>query len=344
MVSYIDFSNDIKNSKFKNAYIMYGFNEQLIKEYIEKMVKKLVNKDFESLNYETFDGNTVDFSTIFNACETLPFMGGKRIVVVYRANFLGDNSKNANKNGDDIIKELENYISKIPEHCILIMYYVFENQRERVSNKIRKFEKKACVVEFSKLKGMQLQKKVKEVFDNKGKNIGKTELSFFCSKVDENFDIINNEVEKLCCYVGDREINKEDIDLLMHPKESNDIFNLVDFISQSKPEKAIEVLNEIMFKGEKASNILYMVERQFKLMLNLRIGMEKGKSKETLSKELRLNIYICEKMMAQCKSFNVNKIIKAIDLCLATEKELKSLSGEAKFKMELLIINIAILR
>lgn len=191
---------------------------------------------------------------------------------------------------------------------------------------------------------MQLQKKVKEVFDSKGKSIGKTELSFFCSRVDENFDIINNEIEKLCCYVGEREISKQDIDLLMHPKESNDIFNLVDFISQSKPEKAIEVLNEIMFKGEKASNILYMIERQFRIMLNLRIGMEKGKGKETLAKELKLNIYICEKMMAQCRNFNVNKIVSAIDLCLATEKELKSLSGEPKFRMELLIINIAILR
>ncbi|KOF56735.1 MULTISPECIES: DNA polymerase III subunit delta [Clostridium] len=344
MINYLELDDDIKKGNLKNSYIIFGFNEQLIKDYIKKIIGKLVNKDFISLNYDVFDGSTVDFNSIYNALETVPFMSEKRVVVVYRANFLGDNSKNFNKNGDDIVKSLENYITKIPKQSVFIMYYVFDNPRERISKKIRSFEKKTCVVEFSKLKGLGLQKKVKEIFESKGKNIGKAELSFFCSKVDDNVDVIINEAEKLCCYAIDRDITHDDIELICHPKESNDIFNLVDFISQSKPEKAIEILNEIMFKGEKASVILYMIERQFRIMLNLRIGMESGKSKETLSKELRLNIYICDKMMHQCKSFSVNKIVGAIDLCLSTEKELKSLSGEAKFKMELLIINIAILR
>ncbi|MFL0251201.1 DNA polymerase III subunit delta [Clostridium neuense] len=344
MVNYLELDDEIKKGKFKNSYIMFGFNEQLIKDYIKKITNKLVNNDFISLNYDVFDGSTVDFDSIYNALETVPFMSEKRVVVVYRANFLGDNSKNFNKNGEDILKRLEDYITKIPEQSIFIMYYVFDNPREKITKKIRSFEKKACIVEFSKLKGLGLQKKAKEIFESKGKSIGKAELSFFCSKVDDNIDIIINEAEKLCCYAEDRDITHDDIELLCHPKESNDIFNLVDFISQSKPEKAIEILNEIMFKGEKASVILYMIERQFRIMLNLRIGMEKGKSKEALSKELRLNIYICDKMMNQCKNFSVNKLVKAIDLCLSTEKELKSLSGEAKFKMELLIINIAILR
>lgn len=344
MINYLELEKDIKSGKIKNAYIMYGFNEQLIKDYINTIVNKFIDKEFKNLNYDSFDGSNVSFSEIFNACETLPFMGQKRIVVVYRANFLSDTSKNTNKNGDSILKELEEYLDKIPPECIFIMYYIFENQREKVTNKVRKFDKKACLVEFSKLKGQELQRMVKEIFEGKGKSIGKAELNFFCSRIDDNIDIINNEIEKLCCYALDKEIKREDIELISHPKESNDIFNLVDYISQGAPEKAIEVLNEIMFKGEKASTILYMIERQFKLMASLRMGMEKGKGKEALSKELRLNIYICEKMMAQCRNFSVNKIMRAIDLCLSTEKEVKSSSGEPKFKMELLIINIAILK
>ena len=43
-----------------------------------------------SLNYERLDGLTTTFNDIENACETMPFFGDKKVVVVYRANFLKD--------------------------------------------------------------------------------------------------------------------------------------------------------------------------------------------------------------------------------------------------------------
>ncbi|URZ15745.1 DNA polymerase III subunit delta [Clostridium felsineum] len=342
MINYTELEENIAKNNIKNVYIMCGFNEKLMKESISKILKKSVNQDFESLNYSVFDGNEVEFQDILNACETVPFMSDKRMVVVYRAGFLSDNS-NANKNSDKLIKEIDKYVANIPKHCILIMYYVFDNAREKPSYRIRKFDKKACVVEFAKLRGMQFQKKVKEVFVSKGKQIGKTELNYFCSKVENNMDIVYNEIEKLCCYAVEREITKEDIDKLLQPNETDDIFNLVDYISKSKPEMAITVLNEIMYKGIKANSILYMIERQFKLMLSIKIGVENRESKETLIKELKLNPYVCDKMINECKKFTTKKILKSLEICLNTEKELKSVSGDPKFKMEVLIINLAII-
>ncbi|PJI07094.1 MULTISPECIES: DNA polymerase III subunit delta [Clostridium] len=343
MINYTELEENINRNKINNVYVMCGFNEKLMKEDINKILKKSVDASFETLNYSTFDGNNIEFDEIMNACETVPFMSEKRVVVVYRADFLSDNSNGSNKNYDKLIKSIEKYVTNIPEYCILILYYVFDNPREKPSYKVRKFDKKACVVEFSKLRGMQLQKKVKEVFQEKKKPIGKTELNYFCSKVDNNMDIIYNEVEKLCCYTLDREITKQDIDKILQPNENDDIFNLVDYISQSRPEMAVTVLNEIMYKGVKANSILYMIERQFKLMLSIKVGIESGKTKEILSRELKLNPYVCEKMMNECKRFSMKKILKALEICLNTEKELKSVSKDPKFKMETLIINIAII-
>jgi DNA polymerase-3 subunit delta len=341
MINFLDLENKIKKNEISNFYIFCGFNESLIKSSVNKISSRILNKDFIDLNYFEYDGNTVQYDEILNACETLPFMSEKKVVVVYRSDFLTDRTKNVNKNGIDIVKKLKDYASNIPKHCTLIMYYVYDNDREKMSSKVKAFDKKACVVEFTKIKGAVLQRKVKELFDERKKNINKAELSFFCSEVENNMDIIKNEIDKLCDYVGERDIEREDILELASKKSDNDIFNLVDFLSQKRTELAINILDELMFRGEKATSILSMIERQFNIMLNLKLGMDKGKGKEELSREFRIHPYVCEKMMVQCRNYTLKQLIKSEEICVETEKELKSQGSDDKIKLELLLIKTA---
>ncbi len=341
MINFLDLDNNLKVKKINNFYIFCGFNENIIKEYIKNISLIATNNNFLDLNYFEYDGNKVTYDDIINSCETLPFLSDKKVVVIYRANFFSDKGKAMNKNGDEIIKQLIKY--DVPSHCVLMIYYIFENDREKVSSKVRKFDKKALVVEFTKLKGMLLQKKVKEMFKEKGKDIGKAELGFFCSEVENNLDIIENEIEKLCCYCEEKNILREDIIALLPHKSDSDIFNLVDFLSQKKVENALEILDELMFRGEKATYILSMFERQFRLMINIKFKMEEGKSKEEISAEEKLHPFVCEKLMMQCKKFTALQLAKAEELCLKTELLLKSTGGEDKIKLELLIINSAML-
>ncbi len=85
--------------------------------------------------------------------------------------------------------------------------------------------------------------------------------------------------------------------------------------------------------------ILSMIERQFKLILLIKLGLENGKSKDTLSSELKLHPYICEKMITQSRKFTIKGLEKALMSCLNTEKTLKSSSFDDKTEMELLIIS-----
>ena len=332
----MELEQKIKNNKFDNCYVFCGADEALMKENIRLIKEKNLQGNFVDLNYVQFDGITSNMDTVINTCDTIPFMSDLKVVVVYRANFLGDGE---DKEGNKKFEMISKYMDNPAKHSILILYYVFENDREKPSNKIRKLDKKACVVKFDKLKGALLEKKIKAIFEEKGKNIGKVELKLFCDGLENDMNIIQNEIEKLCCYTYGRDITKEDILVMLPLKTDNDIFDLVDSVSQKKIEKALEVINELIFKGEKISYILYMIERQFNLLLQIRYGLEEGKDKDTLSRELRLNPYICEKMIVQSKKFTLKGLKKAVSLCLDTEETLKSSSTEAKTEMELLILN-----
>lgn len=340
MINYAELEKKIKKNELDNCYIFCGPDEKLIKSHVEFITNNILKSDFVDLNYSRFDGSKTDFDTIIDACETMPFMSDKKVVVVYRASFLDDNG--GSKNLGDLKSKnfvlLNEYLNNPSPHCILIIYYMFISDREKPSNKIKKLDKKACVIKVDKLRGEFLQKKCKDLFENAGTKIGKSELTLFCSQVDNNMDIIMNEIEKLVSFSEGREITKEDILAMMPQKSENDIFNLVDYLSQKNIKRALDILNELIYKGEKIPLILFMIGRQFNLLFNIKLGIDSGKTKENLATELKLHPYVCEKMISQSMKFTLKALRKNIELCVITEKTLKSTSTDDKINIEVFMI------
>lgn len=331
----------IKKKQLDKIYIFCGHDESLIKEGVNFIVKAALGTSFIELNYISFQGNSLEgFDPIFNACETLPFMNEKKVVVINRALFLEDSRGESKSQNEKIYKEFTSYVEKVPDYCILILIHTFLNKRDKISQKINRLDKKVCIVKSEKLKGAKLEAKVNEIVEGRGKKIGKVELKALVSRIQENnLSVIENEVEKLCCYVGQEEIKKEDICFLFEKSNDDDIFDLINCISTKKPKNAIEMLNELIFKGEKIPHILNMIERSFNNLFRVKIGMDSGKTKEQLISELKLNPYQCEILMGQSRNFTKGSLLKAIEICLKTEQRLKSSSIDIKTEMELLIIN-----
>ena len=316
MIDLMQLDKKIKGGNVDNCYIFVGIDENLIKESIGAITEKTLGGGSQDFNLFKFDGDKVEEDEIINACETMPFMSEKKVVIVYRANFLKDSEKSR----ESVYKRINGYLANPNPQTVLLMYYVFDNPREKESKKIKNLDKKTTVVKVDKLKGAVLQKKVKEIFDSKGKEIQRNELIFFCNMVENNMEIIKNEIDKLVNYTEGREITKGDILELLPSKSENDIFNLVDLLSQKKVKIAIDIYNELIFKGEKATNILRMIQRQYDLLFMIKFHMEHGKSQEFIAKELSLHPYICEKMMAQSRKFSKEGLMKILESSLKTEK------------------------
>jgi len=140
LINYAELEKKIKKHELDNCYIFCGPDEKLIVDYVKFITDNVVSKNFIDLNYSKFDGSKTDFETISDACETMPFMSDKKVVVVYRASFLDDSS--SNKNSGDLKSKnfvlLNEYLNNPAPDCILIIYYTFLSDREKPSSKIKK--------------------------------------------------------------------------------------------------------------------------------------------------------------------------------------------------------------
>lgn len=358
MIDFIELDKKIKKKEIDNCIIFCSFDEKLIRDSIKAIEKQYINEDFKQLNYVEIDGVETDSNTVLNCCETLPVLSEKRMVVIYRSEFLrgGSVKKGENEEQDententddksepningDMYKFISAYAEKIPKCCILLMYYVLKDKREKISNRVTKLDKKVSIVKDEKQNKLVFEKRVKDVFQDKGKDIGNLELKLFCNVVSTNMAIAENEIEKLCCYVDDRNITRNDIEIMFHRTEDDDIFNMVDYLSQKRPEKAIQILNKLTNEGGKIPLILYMIERQYKLLIKIKLELQAGNGKNYITSYLKLNPYICEKMIRQCEQFKLNKLMKNLEYCTDAEKRIKSISLNAKTEIEILIIKL----
>ena len=328
--------SEIKKNSIANGYVFCGLDEELIKSSIDPIIKKVLDKDFLDLNFIKIDGLTSTFDEIENACETLPFFGDKKVVLVYRANFLKDKP---DKEGAKTYTEILKYIKDLPQHTILIMYYLFNDKRDtpKKNKKLSTLDKYVKVVHCDKLKKDRYYKKVDDLFKEKGRTIGKIQLRYFADKVQNNFDIIKREVDKLDCYALGREITKEDIDKLIQNKSEDDIFDLVEYISVRKVEKALDLLDELLFKADQHMLIVSSIENHFKRLYEIKVYLGRGKRLDFFMSKYRLPQFVCEKLMNQASKFSLKQLNQLIKVCINTEIKLKSSTTDKQMEMELML-------
>ena len=234
----------------------------------------------------------------------------------------------------------------MPPYTILIMYYIFSDKREtpRKNKKLMSLDKITSIVYFEKLKRDKFNKKVEEIFQEKKGKIGKIELRYFCERVANNFDIVNREIDKLLAYTNGREIKREDINKLLPPKNEEDIFDLVDLISQRKIDKAIDIMDELLFRADQHMLIITSIENQFKRLYKIKIGVINGKKTDDFVKELKLPAFVCEKMINLSNKFSLRQLKELIRLCMKTEEKLKSSSTDKKMELEMLLVETLMIK
>lgn len=338
MINYEVYEQEIEKGNVKNGYVFCGLDEELIKDGINLIIKREISEEFKELNLIRIDGMNTSFDDIMNACETMPFMGEKKVVIVYRASFLQDKSDST---GTKIYNDIKNYISNMPPYTILIMYYLLSDKRDKPNKnkKLTPISKFLPIVYCDKLKRDKYLKKVSEVFKEKGKQIGRVELMYFSEKVQNNFDIIKREADKLISYCEGREIKKDDINLLISSSNEEDIFDLIELIASKKIDKAIDIMKDILYRSDQHMLIISAIEKHFLRLYEIKFKIAKGKKVEDLMSEYRLPQFVCEKLIAQTNRFTEKQLMELIKLCVKTETKLKSAGIDKTMEMEFLLIN-----
>ncbi len=337
--------NQIKSGKLSNLYLFYGPEEFLKKYYLDCMEKILVRSGTEDLNKTVVEGK-VDEKKLSEYCEALPVFSDYRLVVVKNSGLFKSAKKDdesgekkdekKSRSRDDSIAD---YLEKLPPYTCLVFYEDEIDKRLRITGLVAK---KGLVVEFPYQEAADLIKWIKKGFRSNGLEIGDAAASMLVEYCEPGMTDILNEINKLVLYKSKGgEVTEEDIAAVCTKSIKSRIFDLTDAIAEKNGEKALALLEEMIALKEPIPRIFYMITRQLRLVLKMKLITAEGISTSEAASRLSLTPYAARKIAAQGRGFTEEKLAQALKSCLYLDAAVKTGRLKDRIAAELLIAELA---
>ena len=326
---------ETNQGKWQGVYLFFGEEQYIKQQALNKAIEAMVDPSLRDLNYDQIDGSQLDLDTIINACETLPFMAEKRLVVLKDLSIL-----NGKPDGDIDEDRFLEYIKKMSDTTCLILYC--RNGIDKRKKIYKYINKAGKAIEFNHLTGRELYTWINQTVENRGKKISFKAIGYLIERVGNSLEDISNELEKLISYVGkNEEIDIQAIDQVVIPTLEQSIFQLVDAIGEKKTDKALMVLGNLINEGGQAAPpILSMIARQFRLILQCKEYRDKGYNPDTIASMLKQPSFVVRKCLSQARNFTMEQLRKGTELCLEVDYHIKTGRVQDTMGLELIIIKM----
>lgn len=315
---------DIKSNSYRQIYLLYGEENYLKKVYKDKLKEAIVGKD-DSMNYNYFEGKNISVKTVIDIAETLPFFAEHRLIILENSGFF----KNANE-------DIAAYIKEVPETTILI--FVEEEIDKR--GKLYKYIKEhGYISEMGRQNTSKLVPWILKILKKENKKITENEMKLFLTKTGDDMENILRELEKLISYTYGREvITAQDIEQICSTQITGKIFDMITAVSEKNQRKALELYQDLLTLKEPPMRILFLISRQFNLLLQVKELQKAGCDTVSIAKQTGLQSFLVGKYAAQARKFSTEFLKQALTECVEFEEAIKTGKMEDQLSVELLIL------
>lgn len=314
---------DIKTGNFNHIYLLYGEEAYLRRQYRDRLKDALIGDD--TMNYHYYEGKNISIGEVIDQAETLPFFAQKRLIMIENSGFF--------KSGGDALAD---YL-KEPAPAA---YFVFvETEMDKRSRLYKTVQSKGCAVEFAVQDETTLKRWILGMVKKENKKISEQTLEFFLDKTGTDMENIRREIEKLFCYCLDKDaITAADIDAVCTRRLGNHIFDMVGAIADKQQKKALELYYELLAQKEPPMRIMFLIARQFNLLLQVKELRGKGYSNKIIGEKVGLPGFVAGKYVTQASRFKTEEIRDALKVCVETEEAVKTGRMNETMGVEMLII------
>lgn len=317
-------NEDIKTGKFRQAYLLYGEEAYLKKQYKDKMTKAMLSEG-DTMNYACYEGKGINPSELIDLAETMPFFAERRLIVVENSGFF----KNATP-------ELADYIKVMPDTtCFLFV----ENEVDKRGKMYKAVKDKGRIVEMGRQDEKTLLYWIAGNVKKEGRQIKESTARYLVAKTGTDMENLEKEMEKLFSYtLGENEITMQDVDAICTTQITNKIFEMVEAVATKQQKKALNYYYDLLALKEPPMRILYLLSRQFKLLLEVKDLLGRGYDKSQIAKTAGLHPFVAGKYMQQCRAFTKEELLGIMEESACTEEMVKTGRLNDVMSVELFIV------
>ncbi len=238
----LDFLKSIP--KRQPVYVLAGDEDFLKRHARERIISAVLGDEDPAFAVSAYAGERLDFSTVRNELETLPFLAPLRVVVV----------ENADKFVTDNRPALEAYFAKPSVVGVLLLDVKTFPENTKLAKALPDAAKIACkapppyklppwCVDWAKTAHK--------------KKLAMNAAELLVDLVGTAMGLLDQELGKLANAVGAKPgIAVEDVDRMVGRSKAADVFRIMDAVGEGRPGEALSILQELFAEGEDPMGVL----------------------------------------------------------------------------------------
>ncbi len=319
-------NEDLKSGQLKQAYLLYGEEAYLRKQYKDKLQAVLLGEG-DAMNSHYFEGKDINPGEVIDLAETMPFFAERRVIVLENSGLF--------KSGGEKMAE---YLTQPAPTA----YFVFvESEVDKRSKLYKQVQQLGRAVEFSVQDERTLKRWIAGILKKDNKQITELTVEYFLDKVGTDMENIRSELEKLICYTMDKEVvEREDIDKVCTNRISNHIFDMVTAIGDKQTERALTLYYDLLALKEPPMRILFLIARQCNTLLQVKQLKNKGFDNKRIGEKVGLPGFVAGKYVTQAAKFKEKELKRAVERCVEAEESVKTGRMNDTMSVELLIMSV----
>ena len=328
-------------------HILIGEDDYSRRQALEEIKKSIGDPTAIMTNTTLLEGKQVTPEHLRAACETVPFLAEKRLVIVEglleRFEPKGKTGKKKSSRQieqEEVYKPIADGIKQLPPFTELVLIDGKINDRNPL---LRELISAAKVRSFPMLKANQLGQWIERrlAWQEKGSSISPKAAALLVRLVGNDLWTMANEIDKLLLFTGGRQIEEADVKAVVSNAQDASVFNMVDAILELRVGVAQEMLQQLFRQGMAPAQILVMLSRQVRIIFQVKEMRERGRSRGEIQNKLGLSSdFVLRKAWEQADKYSPVRIRDVYHKLLETDIAIKTGKMEGELALDVLIAEL----
>lgn len=297
------------NAELKPLYLLYGEEQYLIDTCVNKIKKKFGERVL-GINYILIDETNLD--SLISDIEMPAFGYDKKLIIVKNSGLFKKDGRK--KSGSPMQDKIADYIKNnmdVIEEAANLVFVEGETDKNVVFEAV---SKNGIVCNIEEMKPIQLVKKLKQICNLYKVNVDDITLNYLVETCGTNLQNLINEIRKLIEYSGENgTITLDAVNKLSIKQMESVIFDLTDCLAMRKIDKALEILDNLIYQKEPVQKILITLYGHFKKIYLCAMAVKLNKDVVN-SLNLKPNqTFLVTKYKKQASYFKLDELRKILD-------------------------------
>ncbi|HEV8352810.1 MAG TPA: DNA polymerase III subunit delta [bacterium] len=308
------------------VHLLVGEEDLLVEQALAELLDAVIPAADRALNLDVVRADEAPIDDIITRVDTLPFFGAHRVVVVRDA----DRWNAADQ------ERLAAYLDHGPPPSVLILVAGALDRRRKLFSAVKRA---GSVREFPRLKTYQLASWVSGRAKQQDRAIDRDAADALVALVGSGLRQLALELDKVVAFAGDRpRVTRADVEAAASRRAETTIFHLVDAVGERRTERALRHLVDILAE-EAPPYVLFMIARQFRLLLRARSLQAQRREGAALQRALGVPPFLVERVLAQARNFPL-EVFPAIFARLQDADRAVKSTGHPDLALETLVVEL----